>query len=148
MGNRASSRSKEEKKEMFDTSLKYINNNIESIEEFKKELSLSKSDDNQIVVYKSSTNKLLDIMKKQLQRNDKALVKADIVAIIISLKPELVTELRNLDSFTVKQLNTMLRSIVYDINRIKNQYNIQVKVLHGIEPRFQDSESCVLTIRR
>ena len=145
MGNRASSRSKEEKKEMFDTSLKYINNNIESIEEFKKELSLSKSDDNQIVVYKSSTNKLLDIMKKQLQRNDKALVKADIVAIIISLKPELVTELRNLDSFTVKQLNTMLRSIVYDINRIKNQYNIQVKVLHGIEPRFQDSESCVLT---
>jgi len=23
-----------------------------------------------------------------------------------------------------------------------------VKVLHGIEPRFQDSESCVLTIRR
>ncbi len=115
----------------------YIDKEIRAIEDFQKQINSSSISSELVPVkienklslknLKASTNKLLDIMKKQLKREDKPLIKADIVAIIISLKPELVNEIATLDSYTVKQLNSMLRSIIYDINRIKIQHNINVQ---------------------
>jgi hypothetical protein len=137
MGNRASTRSHEEKQHMKTISSTYIDKEIRAIEDFQKQINSSSISSELVPVkienklslknLKASTNKLLDIMKKQLKREDKPLIKADIVAIIISLKPELVNEIATLDSYTVKQLNSMLRSIIYDINRIKIQHNINVQ---------------------
>ncbi len=137
MGNRASTRSHEEKQRMKTISSIYIDKEIRAIEDFQKQINSSSISSELVPVkienklslknLKASTNKLLDIMKKQLKREEKPLIKADIVAIIISLKPELVNEIATLDSYTVKQLNSMLRSIIYDINRIKEQHNINVQ---------------------
>lgn len=59
-----------------------------------------------------------ETMRTQLSRKDKALIKADIVAILVHLKPELVARVNDLDVYTVPQLNAMVRTIIYDINRI------------------------------
>jgi hypothetical protein len=48
----------------------------------------------------------------------KTLIKADIVAILIHLKPELLERVQDLDKYTVAQLNAMVRSIIYDVRRI------------------------------
>ena len=144
MGNRASTRSREQKESMRAMSSAYIGHEIKAIEEFQAQINSPQSSQLQIVPVgknnklalknlKASTNKLLDIMKKQLKREDKTLVKADIVAIIISLKPELASELTNLDSYTVKQLNSMVRSIIYDIERIKTQFNINIQNIAAID---------------
>lgn len=113
MGNRASSRSKEDRDAMKIMSSRYIDNEIQAIEQFERT-----RDTDRAIVSVNSTNKFLQIMKKQLHRKDKVLVKADIIAILVNLKPELMNSIETLDTYTVLQLNAMIRSIVYDINRI------------------------------
>ena len=139
MGNRVSStRSREDKQKVqaFKAmSNDYIKKEIEAIDEFKNEIAftnINTTNKNKLAIVRHSTKILLDIMKKQLQRDDKALVKSDIIAIIISLKPDLALEVDNLDNFTVKQLNTMLRTILYDINRIKKEFNINIKAIDDV----------------
>lgn len=147
MGNRASTRSRAEKDQMRVMSSQYIGNEIEQIDAFQNQMNALTLPSNAIVSggssgnntialsgLKASTNKLLEIMKKQLKREDKTLVKADIIAIIISLKPELASQITQLDSYTVKNLNAMLRSIVYDINRIKSQFNMQIQFMSTPAP--------------
>lgn len=70
------------------------------------------------IVPSSSAASFLETMKKQLGRKDKTLIKADIVAILIHLKPELLERVQDLDKYTVTQLNAMVRSTIYDVRRI------------------------------
>jgi len=61
---------------------------------------------------------------EQLKREDKVLVKADLVAILISLQPELINQIHHLQTHcTVKDLNALLRTIVYDPKRIAQIYH-------------------------
>jgi hypothetical protein len=63
---------------------------------------------------------LVDIAIKQLDRSGKNLVKADLIAIVLSLKPEYITQVDQLQkTFTVEDLNALIRSILYDPERIK-----------------------------
>jgi len=57
-------------------------------------------------------------MKKQIQRKDKTLIKADLVAILVHLRPELLQSIEGLERYTVSQLNAMVRATVYDPERI------------------------------
>jgi hypothetical protein len=145
MGNSASSNQSRQDKQKVQVikamSNGYIKKEIEAIDEFKNILAFSNinsTNKNKLDILRHSTTRLLDIMKKQLERDDKALVKADIIAIIISLKPDLALDINNLDNFTVKQLNTMLRTILYDINRIKKEFNINIKAIDDVlKPQSQ-----------
>ena len=129
MGNRASSRSKEDRDAMKIMSSRYIDNEIQAIEQFERT-----RDTDRAIVSVNSTNKFLQIMKKQLHRKDKVLVKADIIAILVNLKPELMNSIETLDTYTVLQLNAMIRSIVYDINRISTFVSMPGLTMSPLSP--------------
>jgi len=59
---------------------------------------------------------------QQLDRKGKHLIKADLVALIISLRPEYVNMIEELQtSFTVEDLNSLIRSIIYDPDYLANK---------------------------
>lgn len=64
--------------------------------------------------------KVSETAKKQLDRNGDALTKADLVAIVIALQPDSKSKLRELEQLRVSDLNTMIRSIIYDPSRLMN----------------------------
>jgi len=57
---------------------------------------------------------LLQIAKKQLARNELAITKDDLIAIILSLDIRQIACLDELRSKTVSDLNYLIRSIIYD----------------------------------
>ncbi len=73
---------------------------------------------------------LIDTAIQQLDRNSSTLVKADLIAIIISLKPEYLKMINELQTkFTVLDLNSLIRNIIYDpsfILRTGSQQNVQI----------------------
>ncbi len=96
MGNRAPARSKDDREEMDRMTSRFFEDQIRSLE---KSVGSSSS---QAIVRSESSSRFLATMKKQLQRKDKTLVKADIVAILVHLKPELLARVDDLDKFTVR----------------------------------------------
>ena len=57
----------------------------------------------------------IEIAKKQLDRDGKVLIKADLIAILILLNPELSANVEILQkSSTIEDLNIMIRTIIYD----------------------------------
>ena len=56
--------------------------------------------------------------KAQLDREGDALVKADLIAISLALEPELINRLTQLQEMRVTDLNSLIRSIVYDPKRL------------------------------
>ena len=60
----------------------------------------------------------LDLAQKQLDRCDKPLTKADLVAIIIALEPKHAANAETLSStMTIPDCNAMIRSMTYDVKR-------------------------------
>ena len=112
MGNRASSRSKDERESMDAMSSTFFENEIKRLENYRGPVKSS------AIVPSKTAVTYLDTMKRQLERKDKTLIKADIVAILIHLKPELLERAQDLDKYTVNQLNAMVRSTIYDVRRI------------------------------
>ena len=52
--------------------------------------------------------------KNQLNRNENTLTKADLIAIVIALVPKYSSTIDMLESHTIKDLNTLIRTIIYD----------------------------------
>ena len=66
------------------------------------------------------------IALEQLDRDDKPLQKADLIAIVLALKPEYVHSMDRISKqFTVKELNALIRTIVYDPDRIQQHSQAQ-----------------------
>jgi hypothetical protein len=59
--------------------------------------------------------------KQQLDRGGGGLTKSDLVAIVVALEPTMRDELARLNELTVSDLNTMIRSLVYDPERMRSQ---------------------------
>ena len=75
---------------------------------------------NQVVPYKEMTTMLQigETAKNQLNRGGGALTKTDLVAVIVALDPTLRKDLSQLHQLTLSDLNSMIRSIIYDPSRI------------------------------
>ena len=56
--------------------------------------------------------------KKQLDRSGDSFVKADLIAIVIALQPEMKYKVDKLQEMRLSDLNVLIRSIIYDPNRI------------------------------
>ncbi len=70
---------------------------------------------------------VIDTAMKQLDRGGKNLIKADLVAIIITLKPNYITMIRELqEKMTVDDLNTLIRNIIYDPEFILTQLPAEI----------------------
>lgn len=72
------------------------------------------------VVSRDAVNliKITDKAKSQLDRGGNALTKADLVAIVIALQPEMRPKLAEVENMTTSDLNCMIRSVVYDPTRV------------------------------
>lgn len=62
--------------------------------------------------------KISETAKHQLDRGGGVLTKSDLVAILIALEPRMRANLNQLNETRVSDLNTAIRSIVYDPKRI------------------------------
>ena len=124
MGSRASKQSVERKQFIQKAQENLINERINSIQSIREKMSTTISDtavvlSNQQKLIVSSFDRymhsILQVVEQQLLRKKKPLIKADLVAIIISLRPAYAQYLDELqDTFTVDDLNLLIRSIVYD----------------------------------
>ena len=73
--------------------------------------------------------------KQQLDRQGDILVKADLIAILVALDPELKSQFQKLDGMRVTDLNSLIRSIIYDPKRVmgpkkelvKSENHLQLK---------------------
>jgi hypothetical protein len=61
--------------------------------------------------------------KEQLKKGGSALTKTDLIAIIIMIDLNKMNNLEYLKTLTVNDLNTIIRSIIYDTNRYMNNSN-------------------------
>jgi len=62
--------------------------------------------------------KVTETAKKQLGRVGDALTKSDLIAVLIALQPSLNSDIVHLESMTISDLNSMIRSIIYDPSRV------------------------------
>lgn len=63
---------------------------------------------------------IAETAKHQLDRGGTTLTKADLIAIILALDPQIRKDFRQLSELTTSDLNAMIRSIIYDPNRLIN----------------------------
>jgi hypothetical protein len=69
--------------------------------------------------------KVTETAKNQLDRGGGVLTKPDLIAIIIALQPAMRNDIGRLESITVSDLNSMIRSIIYDPSRVVNQAQLK-----------------------
>jgi hypothetical protein len=78
----------------------------------------------------NSISQLIDIAKHQLDRKGKNLIKADLIAIILYIRPEFSNRIDELQSsFTVEDLNLLIRSIIYDPNTFEQKIQMSNALL-------------------
>jgi len=68
-------------------------------------------------------NELADISRQQLDREGKNLTKSDLIAIIVALEPAQSCHMQALSSYSVADLNSLIRVIVYNPNRYIEKLN-------------------------
>jgi hypothetical protein len=56
-------------------------------------------------------------------RDGKPFTKKDLIAILTALNPEQIVNIKTLDSLTTNDLISMIRCIIYDVNRYMNYNN-------------------------
>ncbi len=62
--------------------------------------------------------KVTETAKNQLDRGGGVLTKPDLIAIIVAFQPAMRNDIARLESLTVSDLNSMIRSIIYDPSRV------------------------------
>ena len=130
MGSRASKQTSEQKQQLQKAQDKLINERIVSVQTIRQKINhLSSSalvlhDTKQHIVnsFHKFIDSTLNIVEQQLLRKKKPLIKADLIAIIIALRPTYAQYIDDLQTnFTVEDLNLFIRSIVYDPNFFMEQ---------------------------
>ena len=107
----------------------------QQIDNVQKQLLETSVKSNAIVNQKDIVNmiKITEKAKHQLDRVGSVLTKSDLVAIIIALNPELKTNISQLESLTVSDLNSMIRTIIYDPSRVVKNTKEDVKEMKEME---------------
>jgi hypothetical protein len=74
----------------------------------------------EVVPFREITSMLQigETAKNQLDRGGGALTKSDLVAVLIALEPKFRKDIHTLNQLTNSDLNSMIRSIIYDPSRI------------------------------
>lgn len=123
MGSNTSKTSKVERKERNELRDTKINNNIKNIKQFEQKIIQSARANNTDVVNYDSLKTYLDITSsatQQLMREGKPFTKKDFIAIIVALHPDQIANIKLLDTLTVTDLISMIRTTIYDMNRYMN----------------------------
>lgn len=110
--------SKEEIKNKNELSKKIISNRLEQINDFEKNI-VSKIKNN--IINEPETIKsvfsISDGAKLQLERGGNQFTKADLIAIIVALDAGKISLMEDLQKLRISDLNSIIRSIIYDTNR-------------------------------
>lgn len=139
MGSRASRQSKQES-ERKETLKQLATHSKKSkllglrdmIQQSKRNLQNAQKDSDYAVVQQDtrvvqSGSVLIDTAIAQLDRRGKNLIKADLIAVVLTLKPEYITMLESLQTrFTVEDLNELIRNIVYDPDEISQKLGLHI----------------------
>jgi hypothetical protein len=96
---------------------KVVSTRIESINNVQKDSIQSITTHEELV----KTILFTETAKEQLKKGGSALTKTDIIAIIIMIDLNKMNNLEYLKTLTVNDLNTIIRSIIYDTNRYTNK---------------------------
>lgn len=130
MGLRASKKSQAEQEEqevvkqlsLIHTKLKLNNLRNSILKEAKESQSIISADDRSLQTQTSLY--AIHTALEQLNRNGKTLIKADLIAMVIALKPQYIHMINELQSkFTVPDLNCLIRTLLYDPDVIKQRYH-------------------------
>ena len=73
----------------------------------------------------STLFKITETAKTQLDRGGATLTKSDLIAIILALEPQYQKNFKQLGELTASDLNTMIRSIIYNPNRLSSTQKIK-----------------------
>jgi hypothetical protein len=117
MGNSESSSSdKINPKDKAELKEKVVTNRIENINNIQKDSIQSITTHEDLV----KTILFTETAKEQLKKGGSSLTKTDLIAIIIMIDLNKMNNLEYLKTLTVNDLNSIIRSIVYDPNRYTN----------------------------
>jgi hypothetical protein len=118
MGLESSKLSKEERVQREASKTEVIQQRKQEIESFQQQVLSNKPgaivEVKEMHAFLSATEKA----KVQLDRSGDALVKADLVAIVLVLEPSMVNRMSKLQEMRVTDLNALIRSIIYDPHRL------------------------------
>ena len=98
---------------------KVVSTRIESINNVQKDSIQTITTHEELV----KTILFTETAKEQLKKGGSALTKTDLIAIIISKDLNKINNLEYLKTLTVNDLNTIIRSIIYDTNIYMNNSN-------------------------
>lgn len=70
---------------------------------------------------------ITETAKKQLNREGGPFTKADLIAIVIGLEPSYASNIESLNHYVIKDLNVLIRTIIYDPMRYMNTPNENVQ---------------------
>jgi len=105
-----------------------IKQQIEKIDQAQEQLwKDAKTSD--LITYKEVNNilEIGNIAKSQLSRGGNNLTKSDLIAICLRLDPELKNKFSQLQNYTISDLNTMIRCIIYNVNT-KNKSDLKLLI--------------------
>ena len=91
------------------------------IEQVQKQLLNTNGNGNGILIDTKdliSVIKVSEKAKSQLDRGGAVLTKADLIAVLIALQPENRNKIAQIETLTVSDINSMIRSIIYDPSRL------------------------------
>lgn len=95
-----------------------LNKRVDQIKNVKKEINPKQHHNDEMLDYITSNIKTpIDIAEEQVKRGGSNLTKPDLIAIIIALEPSQSLKIYQLNQLNVKDLNLIIRSIIYNPNR-------------------------------
>lgn len=89
--------------------------------------------------------KVSETAKKQLDRGGNALTKSDLIAVLVALQPSMKRDIAKLESVTISDLNSMIRSIIYDPSRVLGTAAVSAATGVQYEPGQKDNKPLALT---
>ncbi len=130
-----------------------IRNNIITFTETKQNLLMNLQNthpERSVVTQEPTELFLINTAIQQIDRNNKTLIKADLIAIILSLKPDYINMINELQTkFTVEDLNSLIRNIIYDPKHIQSRSsltNIQIVSKNRLESIQSNSTRSLGTV--
>jgi hypothetical protein len=153
MGLRASKQSKATKEINSSVKQASINSKKWQLGQIKQHVLQYQDNQSQVIVHSSNgaSHGMLDVSRpeaslflidtaiQQLDRNGKTLIKADLIAIIVSLRPEYVNMIEELQTkFTVEDLNSLIRTIIYDPAFLNSRLAVNQKHQKQQNPPLQN----------
>ena len=116
---------KEERLQRENIKQNALKQQIQKIEDVQEKM-WSNTKENSTVSYNEFNQfmKIGDIAKTQLSKGGNPLTKSDLIAILIRLEPSNKNRLTELQQYTISDLNTMIRYIIYSIPNLNSEFKM------------------------